>query len=70
MAKIVIGIERDGIKEQYILKKLESDPNTWHIVKTGEEESKKVKRLKVTYKYSPRIVVLPAGAHRHTKILA
>ena len=38
LAKIVIEIEKDGIKEQYILKKLKSDPNTWHIVKKGNEE--------------------------------
>ena len=38
LAKLIIEIEKDGIKEEYILKKLQSDPNTWHIVKKGEEE--------------------------------
>lgn len=38
----------------------------------GEEESKKVgKDLgRFIISYSQRIVALPAGAHRHTKILA
>ena len=40
LAKLIIEIDKDGIKEEYILKKLQSDPNTWHIVKKGEEESK------------------------------
>jgi hypothetical protein len=38
LAKIIIEVEKDGISEQYILKKLKSDPNTWHILKKGNEE--------------------------------
>ena len=36
LAKLVIKIERSEdatVKEECILKKLKSDPNTWHIVK-------------------------------------
>ena len=42
LAKIVIEIERDGIKEQYTLKKLKSDPNTWHIVKRAMKKNRNV----------------------------
>ena len=44
LAKLVIKIERSEdatTKEEYILKKLKSDPNTWHIVKKGEEDESK-----------------------------
>ena len=34
LAKMIIEVERADdptVKEEYILKKLKSDPNTWHI---------------------------------------
>ena len=50
LAKLVIEVGRCDdatIKEEYILKKLKSDPNTWHTLKRGEEEE--LKGLLLTY---------------------
>ena len=33
--------EDPTVKEEYVLKKIQSDPNTWHILKKGEEEESK-----------------------------
>ena len=44
LAKMTIEIptkEDPTVKEESILKKLRSDPNTWHILKKGEEEESK-----------------------------
>ena len=44
MAKTTIEVpnkEDPKLKEEYSLKKLQSDPNTWHILKKGEEENSK-----------------------------
>jgi hypothetical protein len=38
LAKLIIKLMQNGVEEEYILKKLKSDPNTWHILKKGEEE--------------------------------
>ena len=45
LAKLITEIEKDGIKEEYILKKLKSDPNTWHTVKKGYEKESKGRLL-------------------------
>ena len=44
LSKMIIDMpmkEDPSINEEYILKKLQSDPTTWHILKEGNEEESK-----------------------------